>query len=214
MENILLIGGGGHCKSVLDAIFEQNLYSPAGIIDLKEKIGQEVLGIPVSGTDTELESFFKKGIKLSVITAGSVGDPELRVKLAKKALKAGFTFPNIIHPKAVVSKRTLLGKGNFVAAGAVINAGVSVGNFCIINTGAVIDHDCEIGDFVHIAPGCSLSGNVKVRTRTHIGTGTCIRQSISIAEKTIVGVGSAVVSDMPSEMVCAGNPCKPVKNNG
>jgi len=41
-KNILLIGGGGHCRSVLDTIFELNEYLKLGIIDKKENIGKKL----------------------------------------------------------------------------------------------------------------------------------------------------------------------------
>ena len=35
-EKIVLIGGGGHCHSVIDVIEQENKYEIIGIIDTKE----------------------------------------------------------------------------------------------------------------------------------------------------------------------------------
>ncbi|NCC11311.1 MAG: acetyltransferase, partial [Bacteroidia bacterium] len=50
-EKLLLIGGGGHCRSVIDVIEQENRFEIAGIIDKKELMGQEVLGYKIIGCD-------------------------------------------------------------------------------------------------------------------------------------------------------------------
>ncbi|MDD5530152.1 MAG: acetyltransferase [bacterium] len=212
MEKIILIGGGGHCKVVIDAILLGEKYKIVGILDVPEKVGEKVLGFPVIGSDNELESYFKKGIKFCFITLGSIGNPNLRKKILNKAKKIGFNFPNVIHPCSVVSKFANIGQGNYIAPGVVINAGVAIGNNCIINTGSIIDHDCKIGDFVHIAPGVMMSGGVEINHYSHIGTGTSIIQYIKVGENTIIGAGSVVVKNIPSNVVAYGNPCKVVSD--
>jgi hypothetical protein len=38
MKKVFLIGGGGHCKSCIDVIENENKYKIKGIIDKKKKI--------------------------------------------------------------------------------------------------------------------------------------------------------------------------------
>ena len=54
MKEIILIGGGGHCKSVIDVIEQESKYKIAGIIDKKELIGKDVLGYKIIGSDDDL----------------------------------------------------------------------------------------------------------------------------------------------------------------
>ena len=42
-KNLILIGGGGHCKSVID-VAESAGYKILGIIDMPEEVGKSVLG--------------------------------------------------------------------------------------------------------------------------------------------------------------------------
>lgn len=212
-RKIILIGGGGYCKVVIDTILSENKYEIVGVTDLKEKRGEKILGISMIGTDDDIEKYFKKGVKFCFITIGSIGKPCLREKLYIKAKKIGFKFPNIIHSNSAISKYIEIGEGNYIAGGTVINAGVSIGNNCIINTGCIIDHDCKIKDFIHIAPGVVLSGGVKIGKYSHIGTGSSIIQYINIGENTIIGAGSVVVKNIPSNVVAYGNPCKRIKEN-
>jgi len=213
-HKVLLIGAGGHCKVVLDLLQQSKDYQAAGIIDKKTRVGEKVLGVPVAGTDADLLKFFKKGIKYCFIAVGSVGDPSLRAKLFDLGCKAGFSFPNLVHPKAIISSHASLGEGNYIAPGAIINAGARIGDHCIINTGVIIEHDCSVGDFVHIASGAVLSGNVSVGKNTHLGTGVSVIQGIKIGSNSVVGAGSVVVKDIASGVIAFGNPCKFIKKNG
>ena len=47
MKKILLIGGGGHCKSVIDVIEQEGQFQIVGIIDKAELFGTDVLGFEV-----------------------------------------------------------------------------------------------------------------------------------------------------------------------
>jgi len=213
MEKILLLGGGGHCKVVIESILLGKKYKIIGILDLKEKVRKKVLGISIIGTDEELRSYFKKGIRNCFISVGSIGDPDLRVKLFRKAHNIGFDFPNILHPHSVLSDSVKMGKGNYIACGTIINAGTVIGDNCIINTGAVIEHDCEVGDFVHVASGATIGGGVTIGDYSHIGTGSSIVQYLKIGKNSIIGAGSVVIKDIKDNIVAYGNPAKGVRVN-
>lgn len=174
-EKIVLIGGGGHCKVVIDAIRNGGRFDIFGIVDSNIKIGDRVLGVPVKGDDSELKKIFiKGGVKNAFISVGSTGDSSVRVKLAGKAEEVGFNLPVIIHPSSVIAEDVYIGKGTFVAALVAVNTGTKIGNNVILNTRSSIDHDCLIGDFVHVAPGATLSGGVRIDEGIHIGTGATV----------------------------------------
>ena len=213
MKKIILIGGGGHCKVVIESILSQKHYSIAGIIDLQKKAGKKTLGVPVIGEDSELSSFFKKGIRNCFIALGSAGKPGLRIKLYGLGKKIGFKFPNIIHPAANLSAFAILGEGNYVGPLAVINAGARLGNNCIINTASIVEHDCLISDFVHLAPAVALSGGVSVGAGTHVGIGSVVIQNVKIGKNSIIGAGSIVTGDIESNVIAFGNPAKKIRKN-
>ena len=56
MNKIILIGGGGHCKSVIDVVEREARFEIAGIVDKPEFLGTKILGYPVIGNDTDLEN--------------------------------------------------------------------------------------------------------------------------------------------------------------
>jgi sugar O-acyltransferase (sialic acid O-acetyltransferase NeuD family) len=213
MDKIILIGGGGHCQVIVDTLLQSKEYKIFGIVDVKEKVGQKVLGIPIIGVDKDLGIYFRKGIRHCFISLGSVGNPTLRVKLFNLTKGIGFRFPNIVHPSALISKFVRLGSGNYIAAAVKINAAAQIANNCIINTGTIIEHDCRIGDFVHLAPGVFLSAAVTIGRNSHIGIGSSVIQSIKIGHHTIIGAGSVVVENMGDNIVAFGNPCRKAKSN-
>ena len=213
MEEIVLIGGGGHCKVIIEAILAAKKYDIIGIIDSGNSTIRYLMGVPVIGGDNYLKRCFRKGVKFCFISVGSVGNPASRIRLYNKAKKIGFKFPNIIHPNAMISKFAVLGEGNYIAPGVIINTGAVIGNHCIINTGAIIEHDCRVGDFVHVAPGTKISGGVELKRYSHIGTGSSIREYLNIGENSIIGVGSVVVKDIGDNIVAYGNPCAKVRLN-
>ncbi len=213
MKKIVVVGGGGHARVVLDAIAAGRAYRVVGVTDPRAASGSRVQGVPVLGSDGKLPGLFRRGVTHCIVAVGGAQDPSARPRLAARLAKMGFSFVNVVHPAAVVSPRAILGQGIYVAAGAIINAGAEIGDHAIINTNACVDHDCRLGAFVHAAPGAALSGGVVVGEGSHLGTGCAVSPSVRIGARTIVGVGSAVVSDIPAGAVAFGNPCRVVKRN-
>lgn len=208
-KKILLLGGGGHCRSVLDCLMLLEDYSEIGIIDYDKSAS--ALGVDVIGTDYDLPRLLQEGWHEAFITVGSVGCTTLRRRLFSLITELGFTIPSIIDPTAIITRETTIGKGTFVGKHAIVNTGSIIGNCVIINTGAIIEHDCQIDDFAHISPGVTLCGKVTVGKDTHIGAGSVVRQGITIGNNTIVGAGSVVVKNIPSEVQAYGNPCRVVE---
>lgn len=210
-KKILLIGGGGHCKSVLDSLLKRNEYSDIGIID-KQNIGGNILDVPIMGCDNDLSTLHSKGYHYAFVTVGSIGDPSLRIKLFNMIEEIGFKIPNIIDSTAILSDHVGLESGIFVGKNVVINAGSFIGEGSIINSGSIIEHDCIINKFSHIAPGTVICGEVELGESSHIGARSVIKQQIKIGSNTIIGMGSVVIKDVGEYVVAYGNPCKEVKS--
>ena len=208
-NKILLIGGGGHCRSIIDVLLEDDLYSEIGIID-QQTINVDTFPPKVKylGTEDNLEKLINLGWKNAFVAIGSIGDTSNRRRVFDLLKKLDFCIPNLISKYAVVSKNCRLGKGIFISKGAVVNIGSSVGDCCIINTNSVIEHDCCVEEFSHISPGAILCGGVKVGLDSHIGAGSIVKQYITIGNNSIVGMGSIVTSDVCSDSIYYGNPCR------
>ena len=207
-KRLLLIGGGGHCKSVLDSLQQQELYTEYGIVDCEPDA--TFGGIPIIGKDEDLPRLLEEGWKDAFITGGSIGDSSVRNRLFEMIKLLGFNLPIIIDPSAIVAKDAIIGEGTFIGKSAIVNSRTIIGNCSIINSGAIIEHDCKIGNLCHVSTGASLCGGVRVGDYSHIGAGTVIRQCIAIGSNALIGIGSVVVKDIPDNAKAYGNPCRMV----
>ena len=196
MEDIILLGIGGHAHSVVDSIEQAGQYRIVGFLDVKEHQDKEYRGYRVIGTDDMLENYYRKGIKNAFITVGYLGEGSIREKLYKELKKIGYTIPNIIDKTAIVASDVRFGEGNYVGKRAVINASAEIGAMCIINTGAIVEHDCYVDDMTHIAVGAVLCGQVTIGDRTLIGAGAVVRQGIHIGSHVIIGAGMTITKDI------------------
>lgn len=210
-KNILLIGGGGHCRSVLDTIFELNEYLKLGIIDKKENIGKKIMGVSVIGCDDDLTDLFNNGYNYAFITVGSIGNPSSRIRLFEILTNIGYEIPAIIDSSAKISKYAKIEKGVFIGKLCIVNSGNHIKKGAIINTGSIIEHDCQISSFVHIAPGVVLGGGVRIGDNTHVGINTSVKQQVNIGSNSVIGMGSVVLEDVNNNTLAYGNPCKEVK---
>lgn len=188
---LLLIGGGGHCKSVIDVIEQENIYTIAGIIDQKEFFGQKVLGYDIIGNDDDLENLFQK-YKYAIVTVGQIKSPDLRIQLCSRLKEIGFGIPVIVSPRAYVSKHATIGAGTVIMHDALINVNATIGENCIINTKALIEHDSKIGDHCHISTGAVLNGGTIVGERTFFGSNAVSKEYVSIAKDSFIKAGSTV----------------------
>ena len=207
-RKLLLIGGGGHCRSVLDTAMQLNRYDEIGIVDFTDS---SCLGVPVVGNDDDIPDLIRQGWNEAFITVGSVGSTRVRRRLYEMVKKLNLKVPSLIDPTAVIAGGAEIGEGTFVGKRAVVNTCAAIGKCAIINTGAIVEHDCRIGDFSHISPGAVVCGQVTVGNDSHVGAGTVVRQQIVIGDNVLIGAGSTVVKDIPAGTKAYGNPCKVVE---
>ena len=205
LSKLLVVGAGGHARSVVDIALQIGEYDLVGCIDPNPG---DVLGVPVIGNDSDLKNLFAQGVKHIFI---AIGHNYKRHVLFNQVLSLGFEPVNIVSCHAVISPWANLGKGICVMAGAVINVNTKIGDNCIINTRCSIDHDCQIGASSHIAPGVTISGSVKVGEIVHIGTGASVIDGLSIGNSTYIGSGSVVVKDLPSNVMAYGVPARVIR---
>lgn len=204
---ILLVGGGGHAKAIIDALNDTD--TAYGILEKdSDQIGKTVCGIPVIGTDAEIDTLQSRGFSRFILGCGHVGNYQLRKKLFRRFLEAGFAPVNIIHPTAWVSPYAHIGQGNAVLAGAVINAGTVLGDNNIVNTRAVVEHDVQGGCNIHFAPGSVVCGGSVIGSDTLIGAGAVVIQCMTVGERVLVGAGSTVTRPVADDTRALGSPAR------
>lgn len=179
MQEILLIGGGGHCKSVIDVIEQEAKYKIAGIIDTKELIGSEVLGYKVIGCDDDLAKL-RTDFAHAIVTVGHVKSNASRVKLFTLLKQLDFHMPSIVSPLAYVSKHAFVDEGTIIMHHVLVNPHAKIGKNCIINSKALIEHDVIVEDNCHISTASVINGGTKVEANTFFGSNATSREYIVV----------------------------------
>lgn len=207
-RKLILIGGGGHCKSCIDVIESTSAYEIAGILDVKEKVGSDILGYRIIGTDDDIAGF--PADYYFLVTVGQVSVAGIRRKIYEKLIAEGRKLATVVSAAAHVSKHSSLGEGTIVMHGATINASVSVGANGIINTNANVEHDCFVGDHVHVSTNAVLNGGCRVGNGTFVGSNSVLLQGIVIGEAVVIGAGAVVTKTLTEPGVYIGNPCRKI----
>lgn len=206
-EKIVVIGGGGHAKVLINILKRLNKYQILGYADLMDK--GVVQGLQYLGNDGILNGIIKNNKKCSaVIGVGNVRISDTRRKIYKMLKNIGFDLPVIISPNAIVSDDVIIDEGTAIFDGAIINSGTIIGKCVTVNNAAIVEYDCKIGDFVHLTPCTILSFGVEVGNSSFIGSGAIISQNIKIAENCLIGGGSVVIKDALLEGTYLGVPSR------
>lgn len=188
MEDIVIIGYGGHAKSVVDSIERAHKYRIVGYTELREQQSD----YNYLGTDEALYEIYNSGVRNAVVGIGYLGKDNIRVSLYRKLKDIGFELPVIIDPSAIVSQGVSIGEGTIVGKNAVINSDSVIGKMAIINTGAIIEHESVIGDYVHVAVGAVVCGQATVGEEAFVGANSTIIQCRNIAPKSIIPAGMVI----------------------
>ncbi|MCM1450800.1 MAG: acetyltransferase [Clostridium sp.] len=206
---LILVGGGGHCKSVIDAALSAGR-EVKGILDRPDLKGSSVLGVPVVGSDLDAKAYVRDCE--FVVTVGSINDPSLRVSLWQMLIEIGAQMATVLASTARVSPFARVGKGAVVLHNACVNACASIGENSIINTLANVDHDCVVGSHTHISTCASINGNVSIGDRVFIGSNTVVNQGVSIGSDIVVGSGCLVHHRLSLPGIYAGHPLRKLPN--
>lgn len=203
---IIVIGSGGHAKSLIDSIERIGAYDIKGMVSLEQS--DTYKDYRVIGNDNDLEKLFQGGINRAAIGIGYLGEGDLRERLVSKLHTIGFDLPAIVDPTAVMASDVQIADGVFIGKGAIINSNVQIGECSIINSGSIVEHDVTVGSFCHVAPGSVLCGDVSLGKASFVGATAVLKQGVKVGERSVIGAGAVTLSSIPSGEVWIGNPAK------
>ena len=204
---LVIYGGGGHGKKLIDLIRVLGSYQIAGIVDdgilqINEDGSQNrVMDVPVLGGGGILRELAGRGLRLAANGIGGIANPELRVQIYQQVQELGFVFPSLIHPTAVVEPSSEISPGGQIFPLAYVGSEARLGFGVILNNSVVISHDCNIGDYANISPGALIAGNVEVGERALVGMGVTINLGVKIGSNARIGNGATVKADVPENGV-------------
>jgi sugar O-acyltransferase (sialic acid O-acetyltransferase NeuD family) len=195
--SILIYGGGGHGKSIIDIVRSIGTYEIVGIIDDGMRPGDQVMGCVVLGGESVLTALYSDGLRQVMNAVGAIGDIGLRITIFRKLLDEGYSCPTLIHPSAVVEPSAILDSGIQVLPQSYIGTEAKIGFGVIINNGVIVSHDCELGDYVSLAPGVVLAGGVRIGEGAQIGMGVTVNLNVTIGDHVQVGNSAVIKDDVP-----------------
>jgi UDP-perosamine 4-acetyltransferase len=212
-RSVIVIGAGGHARVVADAMLCAGV-NVLGFTDADAALwGRTLLGLPVLGGDEVLDHHSPRDVLLAN-GVGSIDNraPSLRQRIQERLRAAGWRFASVVHPKAILSPRAVLGEGVQLLAGSIVQCGAELGEGVIVNTGSIVEHDVRIGGWSHLAPGAILCGDVRLGRSCHVGAGATVRQGLTIGDGCLIGIGAAAVKDAPPAAVLIGVPARPINS--
>ncbi len=198
MSDLIIIGGGGHAKVIID-IAKQNGYNVLGFLDDDIKVC-ELLGYKRLGSISDCVNYSSE---VSFFIA--IGNNKIRKEIFSKY---SLNYATLIHPSAIIGPSVSIGEGTVVMAGVVINASAKIGKHSIVNTACVVEHDVVIGDFTMLAPHSTVCGFTKIGSDCWIGAGVTVNNVIKICDGVTIGSGGVVIKDIEKAGTYAGVPAR------
>ena len=194
-KKIILIGGGGHCRSCIDVIETTKIFKIAGIVEQPGKnANTPLLCYPILGSDDDLETL-RKTVDYALITVGQMKSSQVRQKIFNGLKKLGFILPMVISPLAHVSNHASIGEGTIVMHQAIVNAGAHIGKNCILNTRCLVEHDARIGDHTHISTAAVLNGEADIGSGSFVGSNAIIVQGAKLPDNFFFKAGSLIAGE-------------------
>lgn len=197
-QDLVVYGGGGHGKSVIDLIRAVGIYHIHGIIDDGIEPGTSIMGYKVLGSGERLAEFHERGIRQAVNAVGGIGDMTSRMKVFQQLAENGFVCPALSHPSAVIEPSAHIAPGVQIFPQAYVGSEANIGFGVIINTGAIVSHECDLANYTNISPGAVLAGDVEIGQGSLIGMGVTVNLGVKIGENSKIGNSATIKSDVPA----------------
>lgn len=202
-QRLVVVGGGGHARSVIDAIEALGTWGVEGIVDPNPHASYKEYSVLCS--DDGLSELYEKGLRAAALGIGFLGGVNgPREKILKLLHGIGFNLPAVVDPTAVLAADAEVREAAFVGKLAIVNSSACVGAASIINSGAVVEHDCFVGELAHVSVNATLCGGVSIGRGAFVGAGATVIQGVSVGEGAIVGAGTVVLRNVPAREVVVG----------
>jgi sugar O-acyltransferase (sialic acid O-acetyltransferase NeuD family) len=198
---ILIYGGGGHAKTLIELIRLLAQHRVVGILDDGLLPGGTVMGLPLLGGGEILPELFDRGVHLAANAVGGIGNIQVRIRIFDRLTQAGFQCPAFTHPSAYVEPSAAISAGCQVLSLAYVGSEAQIGFGVIVNTAAVVSHDCILEDYANVSPGALIAGAVRIGRGVLIGMGATINLGVRVGDNARIGNGATVKEDVPENAV-------------
>lgn len=202
----IVIGAGGHSRSVIDCMKKNSLPVEAVFdVDFKSGTDEKILSIEVKGS---VEDFLKTYSDSNINVYLALGANKKRKEMFLDLKGKGYNLPSLKHPSAIMGEGSTIGDGVFLGAGSVLGAMATLGDNVIVNSNSLVEHECNIGSHSHLCPMVSIAGRCSIGENTFIGIGATVIDGIVIGKDVVVGAGGVVIADIEAGNKVVGVPAR------
>lgn len=185
-DRLVIVGAGGHGRSVLELVRLLDAHNPLGFLDDALAQGTTIMGLPILGPTSMLEHLREHGTTTVHV---AIGHNPMREALCARARAAGLGLTTLIHPRACVAPSAVLGDGSAVMALAVVGTEARLGEGVIVNVGAVVDHHASVGHHGHLGANATMAGGTSIGARAWLQAGSAIGYRVHLDDDVILPPG-------------------------
>ena len=140
----------------------------------------------------------------------AIGDPQVRIRVAKTLAERGFTFASVIHPTAVIGQRVELGAGCIAAPFVTVTCDVTIGAYSVLGAKSGVGHDSRLGEGVTMSAYTEVAGSCTLGDRVFLGSHALVAPGTTMGADSYAFAGAVVLRDTGERERVGGNPARVV----
>ncbi|HLO60113.1 MAG TPA: acetyltransferase [Bacteroidales bacterium] len=190
MENVIIIGAGGHAAEINEYITHSEVFAQKKTIQIIGFLDDN----PENYARYNFDAPLLGGVKDHVIRSDcryiiGIADLTYRRLFVDTFKKSGATFLSFIHFNTYISKSATIGEGSVIGPNVTIGPNVQIGQYTLINSRCSIGHDTIVGNYNFISPNVCMSGFTKVGDENLFGINSATIPGICIGNRNKIGAG-------------------------
>lgn len=203
-RGLLLIGCGGHARSVADVALDLGVEELL-FVDVNARPGETIGGFAVT-------PIWPHALRSDWCVMPAAGSASARARAVGEARRQDLALAALVSRRAYVASTAVVMPGAFVAHGAHVGPYARIGEGAIVNTGAVVDHESVVEAYAHVAVNATVAGRCTVGANSALGAGAVVIDNVSVGADISIGAGGVVVADLVEPGVYVGVPVRRVQS--
>lgn len=196
MEKYIIIGNSEHAFTMNNYIMSTDYGQVIAFAVDSEYVGDgEFCGKPVISLEEIVDKYSSEEVKL-IMGIGYKKMGNIKKNIFTRCKKMGYSFENYIHPSAIVSRDAILGEGNNILDGVIIESGVEMGDGNILFAGSIMGHDSKVGSFNTFSIKSIVAGCVEIGNNCMCGINSTIKDHIIINDYALIGATAYAQHDI------------------
>ena len=126
---------------------------------------------------------------------------KIREEIYIRCKEQGFSFSSYVHPSAIIFPDILIGEGNIILEGVIVEAGCNIGNCNLFYGKSMLGHDSQVGNFNTFSVNATTAGGVMIKSNCFIGASATIKDGITLDDGVFVGAGAYAWSSIDKNKV-------------